>query len=131
MKLLLKRTDKCATSTIGELYIDGQFECFTLEDTVRDHKIPTCTAIPQGTYALVLDHSTRFGRIMPHLLDVPEFQGVRIHCGNTDKNTEGCVLVGREKHDNCISLSHLAFESLFKKLERCSAPMVIRIENDF
>src|SRR5689334_1352299 len=91
MNLQLLRQQFTTDSTIGSLYIDGEFECFTLEDTVRAPgiKIAGATAIPSGTYEVTIDLSARFGRMMPHVLDVPMFKGIRIHPGNTAKDTEG------------------------------------------
>jgi len=125
MELTLKRTTLTNSSTIGELAIDGVYECKTLEDVVREvegqpvseWKVPGQTAIPRGRYQVVLDWSNRFGRTMPHLLSVPGFDGVRIHWGNTDEDTEGCILVGRTQSENFIGESRLAFEALFEKLE--------------
>ncbi len=131
MKLKLIRNERGPSCTIGELYIDGQFECFTLEDVVRGCKLPGLTAIPSGEYTLVIDLSSRFGRLMPHLLEVPGFSGIRIHSGNTDKDTEGCILVGRERCVDHVEQSHLAFTHLFDKLEHSSAPITIQIVNDF
>lgn len=104
-------------STIGELVLDNQFQCYTLEDTCRKLKIPHVTAIPAGKYQVVINPSARFKRLMPMLLGVPGFEGVRIHPGNTDANTDGCVLVGRIKGVDRIEESQLAFNKLFGKLE--------------
>ncbi len=85
----------------GELYLTTEtsgtrFICNTLEDCVRPDsiKIPGQTAIPAGEYKLILDYSEKFKKIMPHILDVPGFSGIRIHSGNTEADTEGCILVG-------------------------------------
>lgn len=109
-------------STIGELCIDGVFQCHTLEDTVRKNqpKIPGATAIPAGTYQVIIDDSVRFNRPMPHILDVPGFEGVRIHSGNTDKDTEGCLLLGTydAQTPDWISNSQISFTSFFVKLSK-------------
>ena len=118
LKLIRKRLYK--DSTIGELLIDGYFECYTLEDEVRPpgEKVPGETAISAGTYKLVIDKSDRFKCLMPHLLDVPMFTGVRIHSGNTDQDTEGCILVGSTiVNENFIGNSKVAFDQLFSKLK--------------
>lgn len=98
MELKLKRIAKRDTYTIGRLFIDEKYFCDTLEDKVRDlskeAKVKGRTAIPAGRYQIVLTYSPRFKRILPLLLDVPQFEGVRIHRGNTAKDTEGCILVG-------------------------------------
>lgn len=108
--------EKC---TIGHLLCDGDDTgIFTLEDKVRDEKIPGETAIPSGTYKVVVDYSTHFGKDLPHLLDVPGFEGVRIHPGNTDLDTEGCILVGK-KWDlgDFVGQSREAFDELFEKIK--------------
>ena len=98
MELKVQRIAKKPTYTIGKLYIDGEKFCDTLEDRVRDlskePKIKGQTAIPAGRYRIYLTYSPRFKRILPLLEDVPQFTGVRIHRGNTAKDTEGCILVG-------------------------------------
>jgi hypothetical protein len=116
MKLeLLRRwlTDVC---TIGELYVNGEFECFTLEDVVREQKIHSRTAIPAGEYQVVITPSARFKKDLPLLLNVPNFSGIRIHPGNTAADTEGCILVGTKKFENRIGESRVAFSLLLPKI---------------
>lgn len=117
MKLVLIRNVLTEESTIGELYVDGIFECFTLEDKTRNIKIDGRTAIPIGIYQVIIDFSKRFQKEMPHLLDVPNFTGIRIHSGNTAEDTNGCILVGTTKSENKILQSKIAFTKLFNKLD--------------
>ncbi len=117
MYLILKRRWLIDNATLGELYIDGEYFCYTLEDKVRDEKIKGITAIPYGSYKVVIDWSNRFGKRMPHILNVLNFEGVRIHAGNTDKDTEGCILVGFTKGEATIGRSKDAYEQLFTALE--------------
>jgi hypothetical protein len=118
MELKLVRTILTPQSTIGELYVDGIWECYSLEDCVREGpKILGETAIPEGRYEVVIDMSARFQRLMPHILNVPDFEGIRIHSGNTEADTRGCVLVGRSKLINTIVGSQRAFLTLFAKLK--------------
>lgn len=97
MKIEVKRTFKGPEYTIGKLYIDGNYFCDTLEDTVRDIKIVGKTAIPAGTYKVKKTMSPRFQKILPEILNVPNFSGVRIHSGNTAADTDGCLLLGLNK----------------------------------
>src|SRR5262245_19548634 len=96
--LVLMRYDSTAKGTRGILYLSGRPLWHTLEDPDRLHlgqpKVPGDTCIPAGTYRWEKTQSQRFGRILPILLDVPQFTGVRIHAGNTKADTEGCILVG-------------------------------------
>jgi hypothetical protein len=117
MQITVKRLHKTNTSTIGELLIDGLFECYTLEDIERPVKIKAETAIPKGTYKVIINQSNRFKRLMPLLLNVPNFEGVRIHAGNTNHDTEGCILVGRTRSKDFIGQSRKAYEKLFKKMQ--------------
>lgn len=94
MKLKLVRFEFGDNYTVGHLFIDDVQFCFTLEDKVRDIKVQGQTAIPGGTYEVIVDLSARFNRPMPHILNVTGFDGIRIHSGNTDKDTEGCILLG-------------------------------------
>ena len=117
MKITVKRIHRTDISTIGELYIDGVFECYTLEDIEREVKIKSETAIPKGTYKVIINQSNRFKRLLPLLLNVPNFEGVRIHSGNTNHDTEGCILVGQTRSKNFIGQSRKAFTSLFAKMK--------------
>ena len=117
MKLHLKRLHKTEFSTIGELTINGLFECYTLEDKERDIKIKAETAIPKGTYKVILNQSSRFKRILPLLIDVPNFEGIRMHPGNTNHDTEGCILVGKTRGEDFVGKSRKAFTSLFEKMK--------------
>jgi hypothetical protein len=117
MILTLKRLHKTDRSTIGELSIDGKFECYTLEDVEREVKIKSETAIPKGTYKVIINESVRMKKLLPLLLQVPNFEGVRIHSGNTNHDTDGCILVGTTRSKDFVGNSRLAFEKLFKKMQ--------------
>lgn len=117
MKITVKRLYKTDTSTIGELLIDGVFECYTLEDVEREVKVKSETAIPKGTYKVIINQSNRFKRLLPLLLNVPNFEGVRIHSGNSNHDTEGCILVGQTRGKDYIGKSRKAFDKLFKKMQ--------------
>ena len=108
MKLTLKRIALRPTYTIGKLYIDDVYFCDTIEDTVRDanksgkfdkgeQKIKGKTAIPYGTYEIKWTYSPRFKKYTPQLMNVPSFEGIRIHAGNTSADTEGCLILGKNK----------------------------------
>ena len=128
MNLTLFRKFPAPDCIIGELYINGKFECFTLEDIERPLKIAGVTAIPRGHYEIVITFSARFGKPLPLLLNVPGFDGVRIHTGNTSTNTEGCVLVGKSRTNNSITQSRDAFNVLFPKLQAAASKEKIIIE---
>lgn len=108
MKLTLKRIALRPTYTIGKLYIDDVYFCDTIEDTVRDlnkngkfdngeKKVHSKTAIPYGTYEIKWTYSPRFKKYTPQLMNVPSFEGIRIHAGNTSADTEGCLILGKNK----------------------------------
>lgn len=101
MNIELNRIARKLSYTIGRLFVDGKYFCDTLEDRCRDldkeKKVMNETAIPEGTYEVIVNVSARFKRKLPLLLDVPHFSGIRIHRGNTNKDTSGCILVGENK----------------------------------
>lgn len=118
MKLELIREDFTEESTIGRLLVDGIFNCFVLEDKVRmGEKIYGKTAIPYGTYKVVVTYSPRFKVDMPLLLNVKGFEGVRIHYGNYAKDTEGCLIVGLRKGKDMVLDSKKAYSYLFNLLK--------------
>ncbi len=118
MELKLTRDICGETCTEGILTVDGEFAAWTLEDVVRapNEKIPGETAIPDGRYRVIVNNSPRFGRDLPLLLDVPNFEGIRIHSGNTAKDTEGCILVGRKRVPGAVQESRAAFDPLFSQI---------------
>jgi hypothetical protein len=128
MNLTLIRKYPAADCIVGELFIDGKFECFTLEDIERPLKIAGVTAIPRGHYEIVITYSARFKKPLPLLLNVPNFDGVRIHTGNTALNTEGCILVGKSKTENSVLQSRDAFNILFPKLQQAASKEKIVLE---
>jgi len=121
MKLRVERGLSGTSSTIGKLYVDGVFFAYTLEDIDRHledggKKIHGETAIPRGSYKVIIDFSNRFQKQMMHVLNVPGFEGIRIHAGNTDKDTEGCILLGKVRSDNAVFNSREAVNALFEKV---------------
>ena len=119
-------TDK---STIGEIFLNNVFQCYSLEDTIRHGaKIPGETAIPSGRYEIVINFSARFNKLMPLLLEVPEFTAIRIHPGNTDTDTQGCILVGETALTDFVGYSQNAFNDLFPKIEELMKKKEVYIE---
>ena len=119
MKLTVVRTMCHADCTIGELLINGEHECYTLEDIVRPDGAPKVfgeTAIPYGTYRVIVNHSQRFQRDLPLLLGVVGFEGIRIHPGNRAVDTHGCLLVGTGYSGSSVTNSRVAFDALFPKI---------------
>lgn len=128
MELLLKRQKSSDKATLGELYIDGVFACFTLEDVVRDlkpdgtGKVQDDTAIGDGRYQVIIDFSQRFQKLMLHVLNVKWFTGIRIHSGNTDHDTKGCILVGTEVvNTDFVHGGSVALPILFTKIQAALA----------
>ena len=111
--------------TISRLNVDGVFFCFVCEDEIREvkgqpvekWKLKGKTAIPGGEYRVVVTMSNRFKRELPLLVDVPGFEGIRIHPGNTAADTEGCLLPGFVMTPTGVAQSRPAFEALFLKIK--------------
>lgn len=132
MKLTLKRIALRPTYTIGKLYIDDAYFCDTLEDTVRDtnksgkfdngeQKIKGKTAIPYGTYEIKWTYSPRFKKYTPQLMNVPSFEGIRVHAGNTSADTEGCLLLGENKQVGKVLNSRATINKFYPIIkEACS-----------
>jgi len=109
MKITVKRTARKQAYTIGKMYIDGKYFCDTLEDTdrglrqdmplsdIQRIKVMHQTAIPSGVYKVIVNMSPAKQRLLPRLLNVPGFEGILIHRGNTAVDTSGCILVGENK----------------------------------
>ena len=129
MKLKLERSVYSTKSTIGKLYIDNVFFCHTLEDVVRPDgiKIYGETAIPDLTYDVTLSFSNRFKKLMPLVYNTErltvedgagvKFSGIRIHSGNNDKHTLGCILVGETVAKDFVGRSRIAFNKLMDRLK--------------
>ena len=116
-------------TTHGVLFVNGHFQCHTLEDEIRAEKVPGQTAIPAGTYMLTLTLSRRFGMMLPEILDVPNFTGVRIHAGNMITDTEGCLLVGQDRQPGRLLRSRAALDVLLDQLRQAKDALLITIEN--
>jgi hypothetical protein len=135
MDLNLIRRWVTPESTIGELYIEGVWECFTLEDVIRPfgNKVQDKTAIwGDRTYRVIIDYSPKFKKDMPHVINVPFFSGIRIHSGNTADDSSGCILVGKTREKDKILESKVAFGELFPKLKTAldaGEPIFLSISN--
>ena len=128
MKLKVVRETKTDISTIGSLFINGEFFCYTLEDKDRGlkqtdsvlfinaKKIFGLTAIPSGTYKLIVNQSPKFKRMLPRILDIKGFDGVLMHRGNTAAHSLGCILIGYKKGINSIFESTKAEADLVNRL---------------
>jgi len=116
MNLILQRKTEINNTVLGELSIDGKFFCYTLEDKIRDVKIKHETCIPPGNYKILLTLSQRFKTILPILLNVPGFEGIRIHAGNTIEDTSGCLLVGSAINGDKLLHSKTTLQQLLLKL---------------
>lgn len=150
MRLELFRNPSKVTCTIGRLFVAGAYFCDTLEDLVREvpgvpveqWKVPGSTAIPAGEYEILLTVSERAQRgalwtpqpdgVLPLLIEVPGFTGVRMHAGNTAANVEGCIAVGRWDGAEALEQSRPALTELMSRLRAADAagcPMGLRIWN--
>jgi hypothetical protein len=123
MELKLNRIFKGSEYTIGKLMVNDAWFCDVLEDTVREigpngeGKVPGETAIPAGTYEIILNMSPRFKRILPRILDVPHFSGVLIHSGNHKDHTDGCLLPGLNTQKGMVTQSRVYTERLIALMQ--------------
>lgn len=130
MELKVGRFNSKNGVTIGELWMNGKFFSYTLEDEIRPvlSKVWGKTAIPAGKYNVVLSFSNRFKTYMPEVLNVKGFQGIRIHTGNTDEHTHGCLLVGYKTDGTKIWESKDCYQELFFKIKEVEQKEKITIE---
>lgn len=122
MNIQVQRQRRTDTATFGDLSIDGQFYCHTLERPE--------VQIPSGTYGVEITFSPRFQRPLPLLDSVPARTDIRIHAGNWPKDTEGCLLVGQTLGENMILNSLLALNPLVEKIQQALAskqPVLISV----
>lgn len=125
MRVLVDRKWKKDTYTIGRVYIDGEFYCNSMEDKDRGladwmsvgeiskKKVYGETAIPTGKYKVTMTYSAKYKRVMPQVMNVKGFAGIRIHSGNTAKDSLGCILLGKNDKPGWISNSR----NICKKFE--------------
>ena len=130
MELLLKPHIKTDNSTISDLFVNDKFECYILEDVDRGlkssmtleeinaKKIYGRKAIPEGKYEIIFNYSNRFKKVMPLLINVPGFEGIRIHPGNYPVNTLGCLLPGIALKIDTVLQSKIAYNNLILKLKK-------------
>lgn len=142
MILTLERKELTSTYTIGKLFIDGAPVCDTLEDPVRDlnkngvfdngeKKEYGNTAIPYGTYEVKLNHSPKYGRIMPRIMNVNSFDGILMHPGNSAKDTLGCILLGKLGNKGTLINSRITFDeifNIFKKAVKAGESITLTIK---
>lgn len=134
MKIKVDRIFKGATYTIGKLYLDGQYFCDTIEDTVRNlpakcsdtpkgigckckDKVYAETAIPAGTYKVTMEYSPRFKKTLPYLHNVPHFLGILIHTGNDQSHSSGCLIVGRNTVKGKVLESKATMDKLMERIK--------------
>lgn len=142
MKLTLIRIANRPTYCIGKLYIDGEYFCDVIEDTDRGldnsmsveeilkKKIKGETAIPTGVYKIEITYSPKYKRMMPLLIGVKGYSGIRIHSGNTSKDTEGCLLVGRNTKVGMVTESRITYQKLFARLQKAKDIVIEIIRKD-
>jgi hypothetical protein len=143
MKITLIRIANRPTYSIGKLYIDGVYECDVLEDTDRglDDKMPLeeiikkkkygTTAIPTGTYEVQITYSPKYKKLMPLIMNVKGYSGIRIHAGNSAKDTLGCLLVGKNKEVGKVLESRKTYNALFAKLSNAKTKITIEIQRKY
>lgn len=130
MEILVKRLYKKSEYTIGKMHIDGRYFCDTVEDTdrgltdemseeyIKARKVYGKTAIPTGTYNVILSYSPKFKKTLPLIRDVKGFSGIRIHSGNTAEDSLGCILVGENKIKGGVINSRATMLRLMEMMQK-------------
>lgn len=143
MRITLVRIANRPTYCIGKLYIDGVYFCDTIEDTdrglddgmseaeIKQKKVKGQTAIPTGTYPVYITWSPKYQKPMPLLENVKGYSGIRIHSGNTAKDTEGCLLVGKNKEVGKVLESRKTYNALFQILNTTDERIIIDIQRKY
>lgn len=143
MRITLVRIANRPTYCIGKLYIDGVYQCDVIEDTDRglddkmkeseilNKKIKGQTAIPTGVYPVVITYSPKYKKPMPLIDKVKGYSGIRIHSGNTAKDTEGCLIVGKNKEVGKVLESRKTYNALFKILTETKERIIIDIQRKY
>lgn len=143
MRITLVRIANRPTYCIGKLYIDGQYFCDTIEDTDRGlndemtekeilgKKIKGQTAIPTGIYPVYITYSPKYKKQMPLIDNVKGYSGIRIHSGNTAKDTEGCLIVGKNKEVGKVLESRKVYNALFRELVSYKGKIIIDIQRKY
>lgn len=143
LDITLERIANRPTYCIGRLYVDGVYFSDTLEDVDRglddtmseqeilSKKVYGQTAIPTGIYRVILNYSPKYKKVMPLLLNVKGYSGIRIHSGNTDKDTLGCILVGENKVVGKVINSRVKYEALYKRICQAKGDVKITIRRKY
>ena len=143
MRLTLIRIANRPTYCIGKLYIDGVYFSDVIEDVDRglddkmsvdeilNRKIKGETAIPTGIYNVQITYSPKYKKNMPLLLNVKGYSGIRIHSGNTAKDTEGCLIVGKNTKVGMVTESRVTYNALFKRLSQTKSKIIIDIQRKY
>lgn len=139
---MVKRIRQGKNSTLSEIYVEGEFCCYGLEDAVREYKIKGSTAIPAGTYLLGLNtyggmnarYARQFADLHRGMLEIkgiPHYSYVYLHIGNTYADTSGCILVGEgymyEEEDYVLTQSKKAYKKLYQRLSQTMAAVQVEI----
>lgn len=143
MRLTLIRIANRPTYCIGKLYIDGKWFCDVIEDVDRGlddsmaeeeiikKKVKGETAIPTGIYPVYLTYSPKYKKQMPLIDNVKGYSGIRIHSGNTSKDTEGCLIVGKNKEVGKVLESRKTYDALYRRMVQTNSKIIIDIQRKY
>ena len=136
MKIEIKRDIKGNTYTAGKMYVDGRHFADTLEprtiDWSKEEKTLGKTAIPEGTYKVKMRYSTKFKTQMPYVQNVPHFDGIMLHVGNSVRDTRGCILIGTRTYPSVLTHSRNAVNRLIQLIEEHEGESItLTVKNAF